>query len=61
VAGAAVLVEDGDAAALGNAVTEIMREPERWKRSGLARARQFSWEKTARATISAYEAVYAGR
>ena len=57
---AGVMVEDGDAEALGNAVTEIMREPERWKRAGLQRARHFSWEKTARATISAYESVFAG-
>src|SRR5204862_6129665 len=54
---AGLMVEDGDAEALGNAVTQILRDPERWRRAGLERARQFSWEKTARATISAYESV----
>ena len=57
VDGAGILVEDGDAEALGEAVTEVMREPERWKRAGLERARQFSWDKAARETISAYESL----
>src|SRR5206468_4870688 len=56
---AAIMVEDGDAEALGNAVTDILRQRERWRRAGLERARHFSWEKTARATISAYESVLA--
>ena len=54
VGGAAVLVPDGDAEALGTAVGEIVTAPERWKRTGLERARQFSWEKAARDTIAAY-------
>jgi glycosyltransferase involved in cell wall biosynthesis len=54
VDGAGVLVEDGNAEELGNAVTEIMREPERWRRAGIERARHFSWAKAARDTIAAY-------
>jgi glycosyltransferase involved in cell wall biosynthesis len=51
---AGVLVEDGNAEALGNAVIDVMRAPERWRRAGIERARQFSWEKAARDTIAAY-------
>lgn len=55
---AAVLVADGDADALGRAAAEVALQPDlaaRLRRAGLARARQFSWRKTARATIDAYE------
>lgn len=54
VGGAAMLVPDGDAEALGTAVGQIVTLPERWRRAGLERARQFSWEKAARDTIAAY-------
>jgi alpha-1,3-rhamnosyl/mannosyltransferase len=54
VDGAGVLVEDGDAEALGNAVGDIVSSPERWKHAGIERARHFSWEKAARETIDAY-------
>jgi glycosyltransferase involved in cell wall biosynthesis len=48
------LVEDGDAEALGRAAALLCAEPERARRAGLARAKAFSWRKTARETISAY-------
>jgi glycosyltransferase involved in cell wall biosynthesis len=51
---AGVLVEDGDAEALGEAVSEIVSAPERWRRAGIERARHFSWAKAARETIEAY-------
>jgi glycosyltransferase involved in cell wall biosynthesis len=54
VDGAAMLVEDGDAEALGTAVGEIVTAPGRWRRAGIERARQFSWEKAARETVAAY-------
>src|SRR5437763_11853751 len=54
---AGMLVPDGDADALGRAAAEMIRAPERWRQAGLRRARQFSWAKTAREVISAYEAV----
>ncbi|HKW58424.1 MAG TPA: glycosyltransferase family 1 protein [Candidatus Dormibacteraeota bacterium] len=54
VGAAGVLVEDGDAEALGEAVGEIVDAPERWERAGIERARHFSWEKAARDTIEAY-------
>jgi glycosyltransferase involved in cell wall biosynthesis len=54
VDGAGVLVNDGDAESLGNAVSEIVQSPERWRRAGLERARHFSWAKAARDTIAAY-------
>lgn len=53
------LVADGDAAGLGRAAAEMAAAPERWRKAGLERARQFSWSKTARQTIDAYEAVLA--
>ena len=57
VADAGILVADGDAEALGEAVGDVLREPERWRRAGLERARKFSWDRTARETIKAYEDV----
>src|ERR1700737_2639110 len=51
------LVEDGDADALGRAAARMSAEPERWRALGVERAKSFSWRKTARATISAYEAL----
>ena len=54
---AGMLVQDGDADALGRAAAEIVTAPERWRQAGLRRARQFSWAKTGREVISAYESV----
>jgi glycosyltransferase involved in cell wall biosynthesis len=55
---AAVLVADGDADAMGRAAAEIVLNPQlaaRLRKAGLARAKEFSWRKAARATIAAYE------
>jgi glycosyltransferase involved in cell wall biosynthesis len=60
VNGAGELVEDGNVAALGRAAAAMAGDPERWRRVGLQRARSFRWDKTARQTIAAYEAVVAG-
>jgi glycosyltransferase involved in cell wall biosynthesis len=54
---AGLLVDDGDAVALGRAAAEMSAEPERWRLAGLRRAKQFSWRKAARATIAAYESL----
>jgi glycosyltransferase involved in cell wall biosynthesis len=51
------LVDDGDADALGQAAARMSAEPARWRRLGLERAKAFSWRKTARATIAAYESL----
>jgi glycosyltransferase involved in cell wall biosynthesis len=51
------LVEDGDAEALGRAAAELCANPDRARKAGLERARTFSWRKTARQTISVYEAL----
>jgi len=54
----AMLVDDGDAAALGRAAAAILRNPglaDRLRHAGLARARAFSWRRTARETIRVYE------
>jgi len=58
---AGMLVEDGDAAALGRAAASMSVEPERWRRAGLERAKAFSWRKAARQTIAAYESVLGSR
>ena len=57
VDGAGELVDDGDAEALGRAAARLAAIEERPWAPGLERAKLFSWRKTARATISAYEAV----
>jgi glycosyltransferase involved in cell wall biosynthesis len=55
--GAGELVADGDADALGRAAAKLVTDPEVSRRAGLVRAKEFSWLKTARQTISAYESV----
>jgi glycosyltransferase involved in cell wall biosynthesis len=59
VGDAGMLVEDGDATALGDAALAVIGERERWSKSGLLRARKFSWDRTARETISVYESLLA--
>jgi glycosyltransferase involved in cell wall biosynthesis len=51
------LVADGDADALGKAAASLIAQPETARRAGLERAKAFSWRKTARLTIAAYESV----
>jgi len=57
VDGAGQLVEDGDADALGRAAARLATDATRPWQPGLERARKFSWRKTAKATISAYESL----
>jgi glycosyltransferase involved in cell wall biosynthesis len=57
VDGAGALVDDGDADALGRAAARLAAETTRPWQPGIERARRFSWRKTARATISAYESL----
>ncbi len=55
---AAILVADGDAEALGRAAAEIASNPQlaaRLRKAGLARAKQFTWRRAARATIAVYQ------
>jgi len=51
------LVDDGDAEALGRVAAALCAKPDQARRAGLERARAFSWRKTARQTIEAYESV----
>jgi glycosyltransferase involved in cell wall biosynthesis len=55
---AGLLVDDGDAEALGRAAAAMSADPEPWRRAGLERAGAFSWRKAARQTIAAYEACW---
>jgi len=57
VEAAGELVEDGDAEALGQAAAKLCANPDRARKAGLERARAFSWRKTARQTVSAYQAL----
>jgi glycosyltransferase involved in cell wall biosynthesis len=57
VDGAGELVDDEDAEALGQAAARLCSRPDRARKAGLERAREFSWRKAARQTISAYESV----
>jgi glycosyltransferase involved in cell wall biosynthesis len=59
VGDAGMLVDDGDAVALGEAAVAMIRERERWSRAGIQRARRFSWDRAAREVISAYESLLA--
>jgi glycosyltransferase involved in cell wall biosynthesis len=53
-AGAAVLVEPGDPVALAEGVERALADRERLVEAGFERARDFSWQKTARATLDVY-------
>ena len=57
VADAGALVNDGDAPALGRAAAAQIADGGPARSAGLKRARAFSWSKTARLTIAAYEAL----
>jgi len=55
--GAAELVADGDAVALGQAAAGLVLDPRRRqsaRRHGLARARRYTWARTAELTVRAY-------
>ena len=54
---AGMMVDDGDAEALGRAAAAMIAEPEPWRRAGLERAKAFSWRKTAKQTIAVYESL----
>ena len=57
---AAVLVNPRDADGLAAAIARLLRDEglrDRLREAGIARARQFSWEATARRTLDAYAAV----
>lgn len=60
---AGVLVEPTDAAQLAGAIRELLASPKRvdvLRERGYAQARNFSWEKCARETISVYRQVLEG-
>ena len=57
---AAVLVDPRDANGLAAAIARLLRDEalrDRLREAGIARARQFSWEATARRTLDAYASV----
>ena len=57
--GAALLVDASDVDALAEASARALRDRRlrsRLRRQGLERASQFSWQRTARGTVAAYEA-----
>ncbi len=54
VDGAARLFDPHDPRAIAEAVLEVLDDPETWAGRGIARAAQFSWEATARATEAVY-------
>lgn len=54
VGGAARLFDPYDPRAIADAVLDVLAEPEVWRRRGLVRATEFSWDATARATDAVY-------
>ena len=61
---AAILVDPTDVAQIAQAMWLVLSQPAlaaALRAKGLARAAQFSWERTARETIAVYERVLAGR
>jgi len=60
--GAAVHVDAGDTRAWAEALTAVLESPERfepWRGRAIARAREFSWQRTAEATREVYDAAWA--
>jgi len=60
---AAYLVDATDSKAMGGAILSLLAQPEHARQianRGLARAREFSWRKTAEGTLAAYERALAG-
>jgi glycosyltransferase involved in cell wall biosynthesis len=55
VGGDAVAYAESDA--LADAVLRVLADPEPWSRAGLARAKLFTWEATARQTVAVYREV----
>ena len=64
VGDAAILVDPGDVAQILDAMRLVLTQPAlaaELRARGLARAAQFTWERTARETIAVYERVLGGR
>ena len=64
VGAATILVDPSDVAQIADAMRLVLTQPglaAELRARGLARAAQFSWERTARETIAVYERVVAGR
>jgi glycosyltransferase involved in cell wall biosynthesis len=64
VGDAAVLVDPTDVEQITDAMRLVLTQPAlaaQLRARGLARAAQFTWERTARETIAVYERVLAGR
>jgi len=64
VAGAAAeLCDPSDAPSIGAAIAKILRDPdlaEDLRRAGLKRAKEFTWERTARRTVACYREALTG-
>lgn len=60
VGDAGLLIDPGDVEGLSQAILRLVSEPglkEHFRQAGLIRARQFSWEESARKTLEVFEAV----
>jgi glycosyltransferase involved in cell wall biosynthesis len=51
---AAILVDPTEPAAIRRGIEQALADPEPWQRRGIARAAQFTWERTAKLTAEAY-------
>ncbi len=52
---AAVLVDANSVTSISEGINEILVRPSMWRKKGLKRIKDFSWEKTARETLEVYE------
>jgi glycosyltransferase involved in cell wall biosynthesis len=60
----AFLVQDGSVAKMGGAILALLEQADLYEsmaNRGIARASNFTWRKTAKATMAVYERVLAGR
>jgi glycosyltransferase involved in cell wall biosynthesis len=65
VAGAAAeFCDPSDASSIGSAIAKVLRDPdlaEDLRRAGYKRAREFTWERTARRTVACYREALSGQ
>lgn len=52
--GAAVLVNPKKVSEIAEGIKEVLKNPDKWSKLGISRAKQFSWEKTAKETLVVY-------
>ncbi len=57
VGSSSVLVDPLSVDSIGDGIKQALSNPQKYKEAGLAQAKKFTWEKTARAVMEVYEKI----